>query len=255
MSRNRIRLLGGAAVAAVAIVASAGAASAHVSVNPDTATQGGFTKLTFRVPNETDTASTTKVSVSFPADQPLGSVSVKPHPGWTSTVTKTKLTPPIKTDDGEVTEAVSAVTWTAASADSAIKPGEFDEFDVSAGPLPEAESMQFKALQTYSDGEVVRWIDPANADGSEPEHPAPTLALTPATAEGTGHGGTEPAAEPSATTATSSSSDVSQGSVNTAIALAIAALLVGLIAAALGVVALRRRTPANQPRPEELNKV
>src|SRR6185503_19180890 len=112
----------------------------HVSVNPDTATQGGFTKLTFRVPTETENTSTTKVQVSFPASQPLGFVSVKPHPGWTFTVAKTKLATPIKTDDGEVTEAVSTITWTAVSGATAIKPGEFDEFDVSAGPLPKAAS-------------------------------------------------------------------------------------------------------------------
>jgi Domain of unkown function (DUF1775) len=57
-------------------------------------------------------------------------------------------------------------------------------FDVFAAPLPKADSMQFKALQTYSDGAVVRWIEPKKADGSEPEHPAPTLKLTPAVAEG-----------------------------------------------------------------------
>jgi hypothetical protein len=164
---------GGVAVAAAAIVASAGAASAHVSVNPDTAT-------------------------------------------------------PIKTDDGEVTEAVSAITWTAASPASAIKPGQFDEFDVSAGPLPEATSMQFKALQTYSDGEVVRWIEPAPANGSEPEHPAPTLKLTPALAEGAS---TAPTATTSKSSPTkgSDSSHVSQASVNTALGLSVAALI-GLVA-------------------------
>src|SRR6185436_16365190 len=104
MSRNRLRLLGGAAVAAVAIIASAGAASAHVEVNPGTAVQGGEATFGFQVPNEQESASTTKVQVSLPADQPLGSVLLMPHPGWTSTVTKAKLATPIKTDDGEVTE-------------------------------------------------------------------------------------------------------------------------------------------------------
>ena len=247
MSHNRLRLLGAGAVAAVAIIASAGAASAHVTVNPDTASQGGFTKLTFRVPTEKDDASTTKVQVSLPPAQPLGFVSVKPHPGWTFTVTKAKLATPIKTDDGEVTEAVSSITWTASSPASAIKPGEFDEFDVSAGPLPKAASMEFKALQTYSDGEVVRWIEPAKADGSEPEHPAPTLKLTPAVAEGASATpaptGSAIAAKPASTT-TSGSSAASQASVNTALGLSIAALIVGLIAAAL---ALRRRNSGASP--------
>ena len=243
MSHTRLRLLGAAAVGAVAIVASAGTASAHVTVNPDTATQGGFAKLTFRVPTETDTTSTTKVQVSFPADQPLGFVSVKPHPGWTFTVTKAKLATPIKTDDGEVTETVSSITWTSGSAASAIKPGEFDEFDVSAGPLPKAASMEFKALQTYSDGEVVRWIEPEKTGGPEPEHPAPTLKLTPAAAEGTSASpapnGSAIAAKPASTTAGDSSA-ASPASVKTALGLSVVALIVGLVAAAL---ALRRRHP------------
>jgi uncharacterized protein YcnI len=252
MSRNRLRLLGGAAVAAVAIIASAGSASAHVTVNPDTATQGGFTKLTFRVPTEKEDASTTKVQVSLPADQPLGFVSVKPHPGWTFTVTKAKLANPMKTDDGEVTEAVSTITWTVASPASAIKPGQFDEFDVSAGPLPKAASMEFKALQSYSDGEVVRWIEPKKADGSEPEHPAPTLKLTPAVAAEGANASPAPtgsaiAAKSSSTTAGDSSA-ASQSSVNTALGLSVAALIVGLIAAALGALALRRRGPVGKPQ-------
>jgi len=229
---------------AVAITASAGAASAHVTVNPDTATQGGFTKLTFRVPTEKDNASTTKVQVSLPADQPLGFVSVKPHPGWTFTVTKAKLATPVKTDDGEMTEAVASITWTSVAAASAIKPGEFDEFDVSAGPLPKAASMEFKALQTYSDGEVVRWIEPVKADGTEPERPAPTLKLTPAAADGASANGAptgSAVAAQSASTTADGSPAASQASVNTALGLSVAALIVGLIAPAL---ALRRRNPA-----------
>jgi uncharacterized protein YcnI len=244
MSRNRLRLLGGAAVAAVVILATAGAASAHVEVNPGTATQGGEATFGFQVPNEQDKASTTKVQVQLPADQPLGSVAVKPHAGWTFTVTKAKLATPIKTDDGEVTEAVSTITWTAASPAAAIKPGEFDVFEVSVGPLPKADSMRFKTLQTYSDGTVVRWIDPEKADGSEPEHPTPTLKLTPAVAEGAAASpaptGSAIAAKSSSSTA-SGSSTASQASVNTALGLSVAALIVGLIAGAL---ALRRRNPA-----------
>jgi periplasmic copper chaperone A len=246
MSRNRLRLLGGAAVAAVAIVASAGAASAHVEVIPDTATQGGEATFALQVPNEEEALNTIKVEVQLPPDQPLGSVALKPHPGWTATVTKAKLATPIKTDDGEVTEAVQTITWTAASTAAAIKPGEFDEFVISAGPLPKADSMQFKTLQTYSDNSVVRWIEPEKPGGAEPEHPAPTLELTPAVAEGastatpTATAGSVAAAGSSSTKA-SDSSAASQSSVNLAIGLAVAALIVGLVAGGL---ALRRRNPA-----------
>jgi uncharacterized protein YcnI len=164
-----------------AILAAAVPAEAHVTVNPSSATPGGYTKVTFRVPNEMDNANTTKLEVAFPADQPIASVSVKPVPGWTASPTRSKLATPIKAHDQEITEAVSRIVWTADGA-SAVKPGQFQEFDVSLGPLPASGQLVFKALQTYSDGTVVRWIDEPSSDGTEPEHPAPVLKLTAAAA-------------------------------------------------------------------------
>ncbi|NUO98136.1 MAG: DUF1775 domain-containing protein, partial [Nonomuraea sp.] len=70
-------------------------ALAHVTIQPGTAEQGGFTKVAFRVPNERDNASTTKIEVSFPADHPLAFVSVKPVPGWDVKVTEGKLPKPV----------------------------------------------------------------------------------------------------------------------------------------------------------------
>jgi uncharacterized protein YcnI len=70
----------GGAVAALTL-ALAVPAAAHVTVNPNTAVQGGYTKVTFRVPNESDAASTTKVEVNLPLDAPFASVSLKPVAG------------------------------------------------------------------------------------------------------------------------------------------------------------------------------
>jgi uncharacterized protein YcnI len=206
--------------AAVPVLLIAGAASAHVTVSADDATQGGYAKVTFRVPNETDNTTTTKLQVFFPQSQPLASVSIQPHPGWSYRVKTTKLADPISSDDGQVTQAVSEVDWTADSKASGIKPGEFDEFDVSAGPLPKATSMVFKALQTYSDGTVVRWIDPSTPGGPEPEHPAPTLALSPASDDASSSAG----------------SDGGSGRATTALVLAIVALVVALGAGAASLV-------------------
>jgi uncharacterized protein len=164
-----------ALAAGAALVLPAPAALAHVTVNPREATQGGYAKLAFRVPNERDGVNTTKLEVNFPADHPLASVSVRPHAGWTYTVEKTKLPTPVTSDDGDISEAVTKVTW----AGGVIKPGEFDEFEVSVGPLPDnADSLTFKALQTYGDGQIVRWIEDTPVAGTAPDHPAPVLKLT-----------------------------------------------------------------------------
>jgi hypothetical protein len=104
-------------------------------------------------------------------------------PGWTSTVQKTALAQPITTEGGrQVTETVSKITWTGGK----IAPGTFEEFDVSLGPLPTGtDQLVFKALQTYDNGEVVRWIDTPAPGAAEPEHPAPVLKLTPASTSAT----------------------------------------------------------------------
>jgi periplasmic copper chaperone A len=177
---KRVAVVAGAAGALTLAIAAP--AAAHVTVNPNTATQGGYAKVTFRVPNETDNADTTKLEVDLPMDTPVPSVSLKPVAGWTVATEKSKLATPIKNHDSEITEAISKITWTA-DAGAAVKPGQFQEFDVSLGPLPQAKQMVFKALQTYSDGSVVRWIDDPT-DGSEPDHPAPLLKLSAASAAG-----------------------------------------------------------------------
>ncbi len=224
----------GAALTAVAVAALAfpGAASAHVTVNPNTATQGGYTKVSFRVPNEKDDASTVKLEIALPTDTPIASVSLKPVQGWTAVAENTKLATPIKTDDGEITDAVTKITWTAA-AGAEIKPHQFQEFDVSLGPLPAADQIVFKALQTYSDGEIVRWIDEPAA-GAEAEHPAPVLKLTKAGATPGGGAALNPAAQDAAAAANDGGTD------GTAVTLGILALLAGLAGLFIGVLAYRR---------------
>jgi uncharacterized protein YcnI len=172
-------------VAAVSLLGVAGvflvqpAAFAHVTVTPNTATPGGYTRVAFNVPNEKPDASTVKLEVVLPADHPLASVSVQPVPGWSATPQRSKLPQPVQTDDGQVTEAVTSIVWQGGQ----IQPGQFQQFLVSLGPLPkDTGKLAFKALQTYSDGSVVRWIDVPDGSGAEPEHPAPTLSLVAAAA-------------------------------------------------------------------------
>ena len=212
-----------AAAAGVLSLALASPAAAHVTVNPNTATQGGYAKVTFRVPNETDDTDTTKVEVNLPAATPFASVSLKPVAGWTAVAEKTKLATPVKVHDSEITEAVSKITWTA-SAGAAVKPGQFQEFDVSLGPLPEVNQVVFKALQTYSDGTIVRWIDEPTTDGSEPDKPAPVLKLTPAAATA------DTAALTATTTPAAESSDSGNGWGIAGTVLGVLALIAGLLA-------------------------
>lgn len=210
------------AVAATVVLGLGAPASAHVTINPGTATQGGFAKLTFRVPNEKATASTVKLEVQFPPDAPITSVSVKPVAGWTADVQRRTLDAPITGGHGEqITEVVGMVTWTA-SPGAEIAPGQFQEFDISAGPLPSVDQVIFKALQSYSDGEIVRWIDEPNP-AVDLEHPAPVLTLVPAAAD-SAEGGSD-----------------DDGGSGLALGFGIAGFVLGLAGAAFGLLAWRRR--------------
>ncbi|SDR90192.1 YcnI family protein [Microlunatus soli] len=157
-------------------------AAAHVRVSSTDAAQGGYGVLTFRVPTESDTASTVGLTVTLPEDTPLASVSVQPVPGWTATRKEQKLDKPIETDDGTLTSYVSSVTWKADSDKNGLKPGEFGLFSISAGPLPEKAQLAFPATQRYSDGSTVAWDEITTGGGAEPEHPAPAIELPAAAA-------------------------------------------------------------------------
>ncbi|NRQ36825.1 YcnI family protein [Nonomuraea sp. NN258] len=233
-----------ATVLAAATALSLGLAApalAHVTINPGTAEQGGFTKVAFRVPNERDDASTVKVEVEFPVDHPLAFVSVKPVPGWEVKVTEGKLPKPVTTEFGELTEAVTKVVWSGGK----IDPGQFQEFEVSMGQLPkDTDQLIFPATQTYSGGEVVKWDDAPATDGSEPERPAPVLKLTPATGDGHGAAASPSAsasAVPAAGTPTMTPVAADSGSDGTARLLGGAGLAVGVIGVVIGLLGLRRR--------------
>ncbi|CAI7973936.1 Nuclear export factor GLE1 [Frankia sp. Hr75.2] len=228
-----------ALAAAAGTIALAVPASAHVTVSPAEAAAGGYATLSFKVPTESDTASTTGIDVQFPTDAPIASVTVQPKPGWTYKVTKGAPPAPLTVHGSQVSEIVTRITWTAQDG-GGIKPGEFDTFSVSAGPLPEkGDQVVFKTLQTYSDGEVVRWVDVAAAGAAELEHPAPTVTLTAAAAAGHDDDGDDTASiEYTAATESDSTSD------GTARALGITGLVLGVLGLAAGAFALittRRR--------------
>ena len=167
----------GLAVTAIVLVLLwfAGPAWAHVTVDPSSAPKGAEITLGFRVPNEEATASTIKIQIFFPAAHPVLGVDPQSVPGWSDQIHTVPLNPPVQTDDGPLTEYVSEVDWFG----GAIKPGHFQEFYVLAQQLPtDTNQVVFKALQTYSDGNVVRWIETTPPGGPEPAHPAPVLTLT-----------------------------------------------------------------------------
>jgi uncharacterized protein YcnI len=231
---KRIILASAATLSALTVPA---VAQAHVTVQPSTAAAGSFVVEDVRVPNETDDAITTKVAVQFP--EGFAEASYQTVPGWTVKVVKEKLATPVKTDDGEVTEGIKTMTWTAKSKAGGIAPGQFQDFPLSVQiPGKAGDTLTFKALQTYSDGTVARWIGAPGAD-----KPAPQVQVTAAADD---HHAAAPAASDTAATENTSAPAVATTSADDSDSstLAIVALIVGglgLLAGGAGLASACRR--------------
>jgi uncharacterized protein YcnI len=228
MNQALARVLVIACTAATTILlAPTAPAAAHVTVTPATVTAGGRATLTFKVPNESSDARTTQLEVFFPESAAPLSVSLRPVPDWTATIQRRSLpAAPASARAGEEghaamdSETVTGIVW---RSQTGIGVGEFQTFDVAVGPLPkEPTSLVFKAVQTYSDGEVVRWIDVASEGGPRPAHPAMVVSVV-----------TAPSAVPVATQTTTTGGD----------GLSWAGLAIAGLALGVAVTALLRRRP------------
>jgi uncharacterized protein YcnI len=232
-------------VAASAVLVLSAPAFAHVTVNPEgTAAKGEYATVNFKVPNERDNASTTKLEVNFPTDHPLASVMPEAVDGWKIEVTKSKLAKPVELHGEKIDEAVTKVTWTADG--KGIGPGYFQKFPLSIGALPEnTDELVFKAIQTYSNKEVVRWIEVPQDGEEEPEYPAPVLALAAAADDHHGASGTDADdAEATSSATYDEATAPADSSDTTARVLGVVGIVVGAAGVAYGVVASRRRTNA-----------
>jgi uncharacterized protein YcnI len=235
----RAMLVAFAAVGAV--LAFAGPAAAQIIVTPDQAVQGDAARLTFRVTNEAQRTTITKVEVRLPADAPIAEVYPMSVSDWAPRQVTRKLDRPLPSLHGPAQdEVVSMITWIAAPG-RGVRPGGTADLSLSVGPLPEVDRLVFQVLQTNSDGSVVRFTARPAAGAAPGERPAPAVALRPAvagevTAHGTQHGagtGAQVGAPPAGEGGDSGRSN--------AWWLAGAMLLIGVIA---GVGIARQRRPA-----------
>ncbi|MEU1376786.1 YcnI family protein [Streptomyces triculaminicus] len=246
MNASRVRTARASLVAALAaggVLLLVGPASAHVGVQPGTAEKGGYSTINIKVPNEKDDASTVKLELNLDPKHPLASVMPQAVPGWEVKVEKTKLDKPLQMHGKTIEEAVSKVTWTGGK----IEPGQFQQFPLSVGQLPtDADELVFKALQTYSDDDVVRWIDPSKPGGHEAEHPAPVLKLVDKAAKpGEKNAADDKGPKAEAASATTEKAAGSEnGSDTTARVLGVAGIVVGVAGVVFGVLAGRRRASA-----------
>ncbi|MEW2571245.1 DUF1775 domain-containing protein [Streptomyces sp. NPDC047070] len=151
---RRAGLTGAAALTAV--LALAGPAAAHAEVEADKAQAlAENVTLTFVSEAESASAGFREVRVVLPKGIAPADVSLGKAPkGWSLKTTA----------DGYVVGG------------PALKTGVDAEYEVKVRQLPDADEVAFKTVETYSDGEISRWIE-LPKDGEEGEQPAPLLKL------------------------------------------------------------------------------
>jgi periplasmic copper chaperone A len=147
---------------------------------------------------------------------------------------------------------VSEVTWTATG--GGIRPGQFQDFNLSLGQLPESGELVFNTLQTYSSGEKVNWNQVSADPSVEPEHPAPILTITPAVAK-EGAGATDKGSEAGQDEGNSTTQSDNASNSTLALILSGAALVLSLVAAVLAWRQSRRPVPTAEAAPtrEDVN--
>jgi hypothetical protein len=185
--------------------------------------------MTLTVPNERDDAATVQLDLRFPEGQTLTNVTAAATPGWTATVDPNGIVwkgGPL-TGENEV-----ALQFTAT---------------LPAG----VDRLEFRALQTYDNGDIVRWIESTPEGGPEPEHPAPVLtvgaAATPPdqheeTSDTTAAGNGSAADDHSESAASTSKDDDSDAA---PVIIAIVAVVAVLAAGGGTLIYLRRRRAAS----------
>jgi uncharacterized protein YcnI len=223
----RLRVQAGAIALVATLLGVAPLAAAHVTLNPPEWEAEGFARFAVRVPNERDGADTTKVTMKFP-DQVL-SARFQPVEGWRRTVKMARLDEPLEIEGERITEKIDTVTWSGGR----IRPGEFQEFGVSFQvPNEPGTDLAFPSVQSYSNGEVVRWIGPEDAD-----EPAPRVTVLEPAAEEGAAAEEEPAA--TATPAPAAAEDDGGSDTLSIVALVVGAA--GLLAGGLALIRGRER--------------
>ncbi|GAB2942058.1 DUF1775 domain-containing protein [Streptomyces heilongjiangensis] len=162
LARSTRRLGVLTATALAVAVATAAPAAAHAEVEAEGARAlDQNVELTFSAESESASAGITKLEVILPKGIDPADVTYEEGPkGWKFAAT----------DRG----------YTVSGPKLAV--GQDVEYEVTVRQLPDAKSLVFKTLQSYSDGKVDRWIelDDSGGDGHGHGHPAPRLDLKPA---------------------------------------------------------------------------
>ena len=247
MSRTKLstRASIGGLLAALAAVASAGVASAHVTIQEESVVAGSYAILTVGVPHGCDGSPTTEVRIQMPESIPAVTPTINAN--WDVEKVMETLDEPIQGEHGEITERVSEVVYTAKTP---LPDGYRDAFELSIKVPDDATGLMFFPTVQICEAGETDWIE-IPADGQDPfelESPSPFVNVVAGTDTEAGHSDGDTATDGDSaeeattdTVVTDSTDDADEsdddGSSN---GLAIAALVVGVLGLGTGAVAIAR---------------
>lgn len=149
-----------------ALLATSGAARAHVTLDQPEATAGSVYKAVFKVGHGCGGGAATKeIVVTLPAG--LRHAKPVPKAGWTLALKRDA--------NGELSE----VRWAARSEADWLQDDWYDEFSLRAGLPAEPGELWFAVRQVCSEGEA-NWAERPTTDNPRPRMPAARLKLLPA---------------------------------------------------------------------------
>ncbi|NKQ57895.1 DUF1775 domain-containing protein [Amycolatopsis sp. K13G38] len=157
--------------AAIGVLLVAPPAMARVDIVPDHATGGDTETFAFRLANERQDTTSTKLELVFPQDPPIAYAQIDPFPGWTMSITPRPLNPPVKVGDHVVDQVVGSIVIQG----GAVPPHQFKQFQITLGPLPRDGRLVFQSIQTFANGDVERLTTPPTPGQTTPAAPVITI--------------------------------------------------------------------------------
>ncbi|WP_433047076.1 DUF1775 domain-containing protein [Dactylosporangium sp. CS-033363] len=158
----------------MALLGIAAPARADVAVTPAEAVQGDGADLTFRIANDSPSASITAIDVQLPGETPIAEVYPLSVDDWAPSMTNVKIDKPVASLHGyQITEVTTGVKWVAMEG-RALPPGGRTELYLSIGPLPAVDRLAFAVTLFNSDGTQTKWNGPLvlKAGAGHAEHGA-----------------------------------------------------------------------------------
>jgi periplasmic copper chaperone A len=153
---------------ALALLAQA-PASAHVVLSTPEARPNAYYVGEFRLSHGCGESPTVAFRIEIPDG--INIARPQPKPGWAIEIERAPLPAPVRTEYGEITDRVSAVTWR-----GLLPTDQFDQFALLMKLPNRPGPIYFRALQTCEQGGRA-WVEiPASGqDAHDLENPAPVL--------------------------------------------------------------------------------